>query len=248
MFIWMKTEKTKKDKPFHFKQFSLHDSRCAMKIGTDAVLLGSYAAGFESDKILDVGTGSGIIALMIAQKTGKIIHAIDIDAAAVKQAAENFSKSPWAHYMQAFHCSLQEFVPEESIKYDLIVSNPPYFQNSLKSKNIQRTTARHDQNLKLGDFFYFSEKLLDKKGIIVTITPYNLRIENEYSANKSMLYLNKQLIIKPNLKLQPVRIIQVFSRIPAQDFNSETLCIEKNKRNDFSDEYRNLTRDYHPFL
>ena len=123
---------------FRFKQFYVDDDRCAMKVGTDGVLLGCWCPTphltFDIGhlRILDIGTGSGLIALMLAQRcTDAHIDAIDIDAEAAAQAAENFASSPWSERLHAHHCSLQEWRPEE--KYHLIVSNPPYFQNSLKN-------------------------------------------------------------------------------------------------------------------
>ena len=133
---------------FRFKHFFVEDSRCAMKVGTDGVLLGRFAPMVQCScaRVLDVGTGCGLIALMIAQQALKAqIDAIEIDKAAAEQARENFQASPWPDRLQAFAVRLQDWQPEK--KYDLIVSNPPYFQNSLKNPDKGREIARHTDTL-----------------------------------------------------------------------------------------------------
>ena len=126
-----------------------------MKIGTDGVLLGSFASTYNAKKVLDIGTGCGLIALMVAQKTRAEVHAIDIDQCSVRQAEENFRKSPWPGHFKVFHSSLQEFSPPENILYDLIVCNPPFFENSLKGDNKSRSLARQNDTLKPDELFYY---------------------------------------------------------------------------------------------
>ena len=126
---------------FQFKQFTIHHDRCAMKVGTDGVLLGAWADVNNRQQILDVGTGTGLIALMLAQRSKAHIHAIDIDIDACLQARENITSSPFSQQVEVFHHALHEYRAICSIRYDLIVSNPPYFVNSLKCPNLQRNTA-----------------------------------------------------------------------------------------------------------
>src|SRR5687768_11535371 len=109
---------------FAFKEFSVNQDKCSMKLGTDSILIGAWAKSDRPKRILDIGTGTGVIALMLAQRTNAEIDAIDIEYAAHVQAKENFSASKWSQRLNTFHCSLQEFAPDK--KYDLIVSNPPY--------------------------------------------------------------------------------------------------------------------------
>src|SRR5574343_1824554 len=128
---------------FAFKQFVIKQDLCAMKVGTDAVLLGAWVNIEKSKKILDIGTGTGIISLMLAQKSEAEITAIDIDKQAVDQAIINFKESKFSSRIQAKHCSFREFYENNTEKFDLIVTNPPYFVDSLKSSDTTRSAARH---------------------------------------------------------------------------------------------------------
>ena len=167
---------------FRFKQFTVWHDRCAMKVGTDGVLLGAWcpvdsrasssksSKSFKGFKVLDVGTGSGLIALMLAQRIqGAQITAIDIDAGAVEQAKYNFGISPWADRLECHQTALQE-VEGEGI-YDLIVSNPPYFQDSLKNPDSQRAMARHTDTLSYEELLKHGARLLTKEGILALVLP-----------------------------------------------------------------------------
>ena len=169
---------------FKFKQFTVWHNRCAMKIGTDGVLLGAWCPvgelrslgvqGFRTSgvptKVLDAGTGSGLIALMLAQRIpGAQITAIDIDAGAVEQAKYNFGVSPWSDRLECHQQALQELEGEGI--YDLIVSNPPYFQDSLKNPDSQRAMARHTDTLSYEELLKHSARLLTKEGIISLVLP-----------------------------------------------------------------------------
>ena len=136
---------------FQFKKFTVWHDKCAMKVGTDGVLLGEWASTERCQRILDVGTGTGLIALMLAQRSTAILDAIDIDSDACLQAQENIAKSPFANRIQVYQTSLSEYMPDENIKYDLIVSNPPYFIDSLKCPDTKRNLARHTDTLSLPD-------------------------------------------------------------------------------------------------
>ncbi len=238
----------KKSRLFSFKAFSLSDSNCGMKIGTDGVLLGSFASTYSAKKALDIGTGCGLIALMVAQKTGAQVHAIDIDKASLEQAAENFRKSPWPGQFKVFYSSLQEFSPPDETLYDLIVCNPPFFGNSIRSKNNSRSLARQNENLKPEELFHFSRNLLSETGVLITIFPFSAKEQNDYFAQSVKLYPIRYLIIKPTPDHNPVRLISVYSQKPVNEVNSEVLSIENKKRHEFSSEYKELTRDFHPFL
>jgi tRNA1Val (adenine37-N6)-methyltransferase len=244
----MNPEKSKKNRVFSFKAFSLSDSNCGMKIGTDGVLLGSFASTFTAKKVLDIGTGCGLIALMVAQKTQAEVHAIDIDQASLNQAAENFLKSPWPEHFKLFHSSLQEFSPPDGTLYDLIVCNPPFFENSLKSSNNSRSLARHNDTLKPEELFSYSGNLLSDLGVLITIFPFSSKDQNDLKALSTRLYPIRNLIIKPTPDHNPVRLISVYSKNPVDEMKTEVLTIENKKRHEFTPEYKELTRDFHPFL
>lgn len=171
---------------FQFKQFYVRHSNCAMKVGTDGVLLGAWTPITNlqvpiSDrpvKVLDIGTGSGLIALMLAQRCPKAqIDAIDVDAEAVAQAQENFLRSPWVDRLSAHHSSLQNWQMGNANYYDLIVSNPPYFRNSLKNPDVGRQTARHTDTLSYEELIAHSARLLMPNGTFTLILPAEAETE-----------------------------------------------------------------------
>ena len=144
---------------FQFKQFTIRHDKCAMKVGTDGVLLGAWAGTESCSRILDVGTGTGLIALMLAQRSKAVVDAIDIDADACLQAQENAESSLFAGRINVFHSDLADFAQASTHLYGLIVSNPPYFVDSLKCPNLQRNTARHTDTLTLEDLLQYSRKV-----------------------------------------------------------------------------------------
>eukprot|EP00775_Hariotina_reticulata_P002304 gene2304-2612_t len=161
---------------FRFKNFTLNHGRCAMKMGTDAMLLGSWSQPPNHTRhVLDVGTGTGVLALMMSQKTQQqcsTIHAIDIDQDSILQAQENFQASPWSERLLVAHCSLQNWVEQCSIKYDLIISNPPFFLRSSKPEESARAAARHaDGVLPFKDLAAAAARLLQANGRLCLILP-----------------------------------------------------------------------------
>jgi tRNA1Val (adenine37-N6)-methyltransferase len=161
----------KNDREFRFKQFTVAHDRSSMKVGTDAVLLGAWASVGQAQRILEIGTGSGVIALMLAQRSqpGTHIDAIDIDANSVEQARENVAHSPWKEKVDVHHRSLQEWQP--GVMYDLIVSNPPFFHNSLLPPNATRRDARHAITLTSDQLFASAKKLLAPGGKLAVVLP-----------------------------------------------------------------------------
>lgn len=155
---------------FRFKQFTVRDESCGMKVGTDGVLLGAWTPlPNPCRRVLDIGTGSGLIALMLAQRLpSSTVLAIDVDEAAVAQAAENFQSSPWAERLQAEHVALQDLQAEP---FDLIVSNPPFFVDSLKNPDAQRRAARHTDSLSYELLLSCSAQLLSAGGTLAVILP-----------------------------------------------------------------------------
>ncbi|MBX9808015.1 MAG: methyltransferase, partial [Flavobacteriaceae bacterium] len=159
---------------FQFKQFSVEQDRTAMKIGTDGVLLGAWTPIDNNPfSILDIGTGTGIIALMLAQRSAaEQIDALEIDEDAYEQATDNFENSPWNDRLFCFHAGLDEFVEEPEEEYDLIVSNPPFYSEDYKSENEQRDLARFQDAMPFEDLIEAAALLLSENGIFSVIIPF----------------------------------------------------------------------------
>jgi tRNA1Val (adenine37-N6)-methyltransferase len=230
---------------FAFKQFTIKQDRCAMKVGTDAVLLGSWIVPNGSKAILDIGTGTGIIAMMLAQKTEAFIDAIDIDEDAVEQATENISNSKFADKILVTQHAFQDYAKSATKKFNLIVSNPPYFEQSLKSSDEQRSQARHAYSLPFEELLDGVVKILDPKGKFCLILPKPEAERFRLLAEKKGLYLSKLLRVKSRAdKDTDKRHLMQFEFVPSE-FSEETLVIEKGERHDYTDEYREFTKDYY---
>ena len=212
---------------FRFKQFTVWHDRCAMKVGTDGVLLGAWcpvgelrSLGVEEfrtsgvpTKVLDAGTGSGLIALMLAQRIqGAQITAIDIDAGAVEQAKYNFGVSPWSDRLECYQQALQELEGEGL--YDLIVSNPPYFQDSLKNPDTQRAMARHTDTLSYEELLKHGARLLTKEGIIALVLPIEAEQQIITLAQSLCLYPTHITHVYPKPGKAANRLLIAFSPSP----------------------------------
>ncbi len=160
----------KYERPFRFRQFEVYQDRCAMKVGTDAVLLGAWAPAENARRVLDIGTGTGLLALMLAQRNDSAhIEALEIEPEAAAQAAENFTCSPWATRLSAICTDFAAYVPSEP--YDHIVCNPPYFSNALLPPGESRSLARHEVNFSFGCFFEKAAQWLTQEGKISLVFP-----------------------------------------------------------------------------
>ena len=215
-----------------------------MKVGTDGVLLGAWANCDSIERILDIGTGTGLIALMLAQRSKATIDAIEIDAEASVQAKENVEKSPWSEKISVINQSFQDFIEKSNNKYDLIVTNPPYFQNSLFAPDKKRTDARHNSNLELGDVIMGTKKLLNREGVLSIILPYlegNMFI---LKASEEGLYCVRQTKVLPKPNREPKRLLLEFQQIKKPLVEQE-LIIELNKRHEYSEAYKNLTKNFY---
>ncbi len=230
---------------FAFKQFTIKQDLCAMKVGTDAVLLGAWIIPNGSSNILDIGTGTGIISLMLAQKSKAEIDAIDIDENAVIQAKQNISESKFSNNIIVNHISFQEFAKNSDKKFNLIVTNPPYFEQSLKSSDQKRSHARHADVLPFEDLLDGVIKLLDPKGKFCLILPKLEAEKFRALAEKKGLHLSKLLRIKSRAdKDTDKRHIMQFEFTPTE-FSETTLVIEQQERHQYTSEYKELTKDYY---
>jgi len=228
-----------------FKQFTIKQDKCAMKVGTDAVLLGAWVLPNGSKQILDIGTGTGVIALMLAQKTQAHIDAIDIDENACLQAGQNIKESIFPSIISVKHISLQEYSKTTETKYDLIVTNPPYFEQSFKSSDEQRSHARHADVLPFEVLLEGVLKLLSEKGKFCLILPTLEAIKFRALAEKRGLHLSKLLRIKSRIdKETEIRHLMQFEAKPTE-FSEKTIAIELTERHHYTEEYKDLTKDYY---
>ena len=164
---------------FTFKQFFVAHDRCEMKVGTDSILLGSWTDISNLDgKILDIGTGSGLLALMLAQRTTDVVQidAVELDQNAATQAAENFVLSPWANRMRVHTCSLQAFAAQTPERYDLIVSNPPYYPQGVECRNVSRNTARYTSELSHQSLLKHARELATDNGRMAVVLPTDVGV------------------------------------------------------------------------
>lgn len=227
---------------FRFKQFTVWHDKCAMKVGTDGVLLGAWAETESSRKILDIGTGTGLIALMLAQRNPlSQITAIEIDKAAAIQAEANVARSPWTNRIQVICKDFSLFQTED--KYNLIVSNPPYFVDALNCPDRQRNMARHTCGLNYELLFQRSAHLLEKQGRICIIIPTEVEKLVIDTAWNYMLYPSRRLHVftKPD---KPSRRVLISFSHEEQECIEETLCIEV-EHHQLTPEYIALTKDFY---
>lgn len=235
---------------FTFKLFTIHQDRCAMKVGTDGVLLGAWARVERCHHILDAGTGTGLIALMAAQRSNAHITAIDLDANAVAQATENAASSPWKERIQVMKADMRELgnsrldTPEtNSPLFDAILCNPPYFENSLKCPDTARTMARHTDTLSFDELARSAARLLTSGGELSVIIPYDRANDMTVSAACYGLFASRQTIIAPVQSGKPKRILMAFTR-QGEPHTPHTLYVKDEQRN-YTPEYIQLVKDFY---
>jgi tRNA1Val (adenine37-N6)-methyltransferase len=230
---------------FQFKEFKVEQDRCAMKVGTDGVLLGAWVeVPDEVNSILDIGTGTGVIALQLAQRSeAEVIDAIEIEANAFEQAVDNFENSEWADRLYCYHASLQDFVGEMDEKYDLIVSNPPYYNDTFKDLDKKRALARHTEGLSFEALLSGIAQLLSDDGTAAFIIPH--KEENNF------LELGKKMKLYPSkISRYSGHLNSELKRSLVQLKNQETTLIEEtffleHSRHEYSDHYKNLVKDFY---
>lgn len=228
---------------FSFKQFTIYQDKSAFKVGTDGVLLGAVADITGVRDILDIGSGTGLVSIMLAQRCDAKITTIEPDYESFMQTCENVSRCKWSDRIKVDHSTLQNLSPEYG-KFDLIVINPPYFSDSLKNPDPRRSAARHNDTLTTSDLLSGVNRLLETNGIFQVIMPYaegNLLIAE---AAKYGLFCSNILKIKPLPTSEIRRLILTFSRVRAR-VSEKFLTIERGPRHEFTEEYINLTKDFY---
>ena len=231
-------------KGFTFKQFHIDHSRCAMKVGTIGTLLGAWADLPQHGRILDIGTGTGLIAIMAAQRTAEAhITAIDIDSECISQARENVEATRWSARIEVVHTPLQEFSAAEP--FDVIISNPPYFVDSLLSPDAARSTARHTDTLSFDDLAQGVLRLLSQDGHFALILPPT-EMERFLSAARGRLFLTRRCEVWTTPTSGARRIMaQLSPQPPATPPQSKKLIIEDHGPQGYSEDYKRLTRDFY---
>lgn len=229
---------------FAFKQFTVIQERSAMKVGTDGVLLGVCVPDGDYQQILDVGTGTGLVALMMAQRFSKAaIDALEIDQEAGEEAHFNFQQSPWSQRLHLIHADARSFVPKK--QYDLIVSNPPYFVDSLKNSCHKKKTARHTDSLSTMDLVELVAGALTPTGLFVVILPYeHLEVALSVAALQK-LYPVKIISVKPRTDKPFKRVVIAFSSIAPDKPVYQELVIESPSRHQYSAEFLSLTQPFY---
>lgn len=233
----------KSDSYFHFKQFSVRHDRCAMKVGTDAVLLGAWVDVTNAQTILDIGTGSGVIALMLAQRTTQsaVIKSVEIEKDAAEQAAENFFQSPWPSKLNVQHLAIQDYKSSEH--FDLIVTNPPYFNRSLASPNKRRHHVRHTSMLTYDELLSAVVRLLSFEGRFNVILPYH---EGQLFAEVALqykMYCSRRYHFRTRQEKPVERTLMEFTRNAKSLDEGEILLYSKEL--EWSSSYLNLTCDFY---
>jgi len=230
---------------FHFKKFSIDDSQAAMKIGTDAVMLGAWAPCNNETRILDIGTGSGLLALMMAQRNpGVPVDAVEIDDEAAAVAAVNVKLSPWHNNIAIINKSLQVFAQGKQSGYSLVICNPPFFTNSLKAPNAARNTARHNDSLPVSELLYITSQLLNENGKAAFILPAADAGNWLEVAAGCNLHLSHRTLVHSYTDREPHRALLSFCLTPQAAIAENEICIYSS-RNIYTTEYKALTRDFY---
>jgi tRNA1Val (adenine37-N6)-methyltransferase len=229
---------------FIFKQFRLRDNRSTMRVGTDAVLLGIAVDTSKAADILEVGTGSGVISLILAQRSVANIDAVEIDLDSAEQAGQNASESPWAGRIHVKHISLQEYAKTSTKKYDQVVSNPPYFSRSFKSGCSKRNISRHDDELSFEELIEAASKLLNPEGSLWVILPAREGRDFREKALISGFYLHHLLWIIPKEGKQANRSVMGFARQRPAEIRESAMTL-RNRENAFLEEYMAFASDFY---
>ncbi len=230
------------DSTFRFRQFTIHQEKCAMKVGTDAVLLGSWVDPKYSQDILDIGTGTGLIALMLAQKSSAKIDAVDIDEGSYDQAKENFRISPWHDRVKIFHQSFQEFALQSEKKYDLVVTNPPYFHHASKPPEEARLNARHNDQLSFQELISGVKKILADDGRFCLILPCKEGMEFMDLAQRNGLFCHELIRVKTKADKNEKRLMMELG-FQVGLLHDHEITIQEDC-SAYTSEYIELTKDY----
>ncbi|MFL3661165.1 MAG: tRNA1(Val) (adenine(37)-N6)-methyltransferase [Polaribacter sp.] len=235
-------------KPFVFKEFTVHQDKTSMKVGTDGVLLGAWCAVDNyPDTILDIGAGTGVLSLMLAQRSDAMtIDAVELDENAYEQTVENFESSDWGDRLYCYNASFQEFAMEISTEeetYDLIISNPPFYTDTFETADASRNKARFTSSLSFQELILGVSKILSKTGHFAVIIPFKEKENFVSIAHENNLFLNRFCSVQGNANSEIKRILLEFSFHVSEII--ETHLVIELERHQYTEAYKNLTRDFY---
>ena len=231
---------------FKFKQFTIRQDRCAMKVTTLACIQGAWLPDIKPKHILDIGAGTGLLSLMAAQKYECKIDAVEIEQDAFSQLKENSLQSPWGNRINCHHDDIINFARHNSSKYDLIISNPPFYKNQLKSSKAKINHARHEVGLTIEELIDASSRLISDSGkISILLPPIETTRLTEYCKRNSLFFSN-QLVISDSEKKEPKAIVTILSKIPSNPIIRKFII--KNDNGTYSSEFISLLDAYYLYL
>ncbi|MBI2731032.1 MAG: methyltransferase [Sphingobacteriales bacterium] len=235
---------------FQFKQFKIEQERCALKISTDSCLLGAWVAAqqqttnYKPQTILDIGAGTGLLMLMLAQKMGAVIEGIEIDKPSFEQATDNINASLWRERLNLHHGDIKTFsFPHQ---FDLIISNPPFYEGDLKSQNTHKNIAKHDEGLTLEQLIESAEKNLSANGTLAVLIPFNRTDELISKAMSKKMFCKQLLRVKQSVQHNFFRSILLFNRNQSE-IKEEEISI-KDADNNYTYAFSELLKDYYLYL
>jgi tRNA1Val (adenine37-N6)-methyltransferase len=229
---------------FKFKQFTVHQEHAPFKITTDSVLLGAWAQLAGAGNILDIGTGTGILALMSAQRTEANIVAVEPDPGAFMQAGLNISDSPWYERITLINSRVQDYFPEAGLLFDAVITNPPFFVDSLPNPDPGKAMARHSLTLSFRELLDAALRLTTPSGELHMVLPVSEATLFIHMAASLGFYCNRKLIVKPTPEISPSRVLMTLGYSQG-NVEESTMVIEKGGRHNYSDEYVSLTKDFY---
>lgn len=235
---------------FRFKQFTIYHDRCAMKVSTDSCLFGAWTAdemrlftsGTNKKNVLDIGTGTGLLSLMIRQRNPVQVNAIEIDPEAAEQAQENVSSSPWAKDINVIHKDI--LLADRLPVYDVVVSNPPFYENELSSDQHKKNLAHHSSELNMGQVIEIISQILNPQGVFFLLLPYKRTKEIEKLIERHGLHLLKKVDVRQSVHHSPFRTM-IFG---GKNINSNTQITELsiwNENREYTPEFIQLLKDYY---
>ncbi|CAG5069408.1 tRNA1(Val) (adenine(37)-N6)-methyltransferase [Dyadobacter sp. CECT 9623] len=235
-----------KNSHFQFKQFTIQQDQCAMKVCTDACVLGAWTDVDNADRILDIGTGTGLLSLMIAQRnTYAAIDAVEMEAEAFFQAGENVHESPFQGRIQLYHEAVQDF--ESEYQYDLIITNPPFFQSDLRSPAEKINQAHHAETLDFADLLNAVRKLLKPEGRFSILLPIEEGIQFKKMASEQGWQLRREMTLFHKPEKKAFRSLMEFQdqALPAQEVTEETLHIYEADGVTYDAKFKELLEDFY---